>query len=46
MAETPAGWGSFFGSAMTPVWVGTLVFGLCFLVELIGLALVKMSIPG
>ncbi len=30
----------------TPVWVGLLLVGFCFLVELIGLVLVKMSLPG
>ena len=30
----------------TPIWVGLLLFGFCFLMELLGLVLIKMSIPG
>ncbi len=34
------------GSAATPVRVGALVFGFCFLVVLLGLLYIRMNIPG
>ncbi len=37
--------GSLAEKMTTPVWVGFLLFGFCFLIELLGLVLIKMSIP-
>ncbi len=38
-------WESLVGSAMTPVRVGALVFFFCFLVVLLGLLLVRATLP-